>query len=66
MCRNQVFLICANTSISKQSFKNAEHPFVEIGKWFMHRSFIKRYTSDISSDNEGQRVTMSGTTTDND
>ena len=32
MCRNQVFLIFANNSGSKQNKKNAEHPFVDTDK----------------------------------
>ena len=32
MCRNQVFLIFANNSRSKQNKKNPEHPFVDIGE----------------------------------
>ena len=32
MCRNQVFLIFANNSRSKQNLKNPAHPFVDIGK----------------------------------
>ena len=30
--RNQVFLIFANNSRSKQNKKNPEHPFADIGK----------------------------------
>ena len=33
MRRNQVFLIFANNSRSKQNRKNPAHPYVDIGKW---------------------------------
>ena len=39
MCRNQVFLIFANNSRSKQNKKNPEHPFVDIGKLETHARF---------------------------
>ena len=32
VCRNQVFLIFANNSGSKQNKKNPEHPFEDIGQ----------------------------------
>ena len=32
MCGNQVFLIFANNSTTKQQKKNPEHPFLGIGK----------------------------------
>ena len=42
MCRNQVFLIFANNSRSKENKKNPEHPFVDIGKLETYAKFQQK------------------------